>query len=193
MKDDRYRGQRGDDQMSDKQHGTADQPLTHNGYEPYALNSVLPATLPPFTVHAEQRQHQRAIPQWAIDVALRAWPICSHGALIYRVTDRLLLQLGLEALPDRLRGLTVVTGIDGAIITVKWDARLRRRGYLRRSRLGRRGTMPLTVRPRSVFQCLRAVGSSVASAVPRGGFEGRRNKSMYFTMHADGSARPIVR
>lgn len=98
---------------------------------------------PAFSRHAQQRHQQRGVPEWAIDLALRARPFYSHGALVYRVTDRLLLQLGREDLADRLRGLTVVTGTDGMVVTVKWDERLRRRGCLRRSKLGRRGTTPL--------------------------------------------------
>ncbi|MDR7400402.1 MAG: hypothetical protein QN144_13990, partial [Armatimonadota bacterium] len=52
----------------------------------------------------------------------------------YRVTDRLLLRLGLAREADRLRGLTVVVTRDGVVRTVKWDFELRRRGQLRRSR-----------------------------------------------------------
>ena len=52
---------------------------------------------------------------------------------MYRVTDRLLLRLGLAREADRLRGLVVVTR-EGVVRTVKWDFELRRRGLLRRSR-----------------------------------------------------------
>jgi len=130
--------------MLREQRGTADQPPVCDGIESNpSTPGISAAALPPLTVHAQQRHQQRAVPRWAIELALRARPTSSYGALVHRVTDRLLLQIGREDVADRLRGLTVVTGHDGAIITVKWDARLRQRGCLRRSKLGWRGTTPL--------------------------------------------------
>lgn len=127
--------------MPDELCDTADQPLLVLGHEPYLYGQT--AAPLQMTDHSEQRHHQRAIPEWAIELALRGRPTWSHGRLVYRVTDRLLLQLGHEDMADRLRGLTVVTAVDGTIVTVKWDGRLRQRGCLRRSRLGRHGTTPL--------------------------------------------------
>jgi hypothetical protein len=94
-----------------------------------------PLVLPPFTNHATRRYQQRAVPQWAIGIALRARPRFSRGCLVYCVTDRFLLRQRLDHLADRLRGLTVVVSPDSAIVTLKWDNRLRRGGCLRRSRL----------------------------------------------------------
>lgn len=88
--------------------------------------------------HALRRCQQRAVREEDLRVALRAKPVHDRGDLVYRVTDRLLLRLGLAREAERLRGLVVVVTRDGVVRTVKWDFELRQRGLLRRSRRGGR-------------------------------------------------------
>jgi hypothetical protein len=84
--------------------------------------------------HARRRCQQRGVRPEDLEVALKARPVYHHGDLVYRVTDRLLLRLGLDREAHRLRGLTVVVARDGTARTVKWDFELRQKGLLRRSR-----------------------------------------------------------
>jgi hypothetical protein len=85
--------------------------------------------------HARRRCQQRGVRAADLRVALRARPVYDHGDLVYRVTHRLLVRLGLGREAERLRGLAVVVSPEGAVRTVKWDYDARRRGMLRRSRL----------------------------------------------------------
>lgn len=84
--------------------------------------------------HARMRCQQRGVRWEDVEVALRAKPTWNGGDLVYCVTDRLLLRLGLPHRADRLRGLTVVVTPHGVVRTVKWDEEKRKRGLLRRSR-----------------------------------------------------------
>ncbi|MDR7414962.1 MAG: hypothetical protein QN193_02400 [Armatimonadota bacterium] len=87
--------------------------------------------------HARRRCQQRGVRPEDLEVALKAKPAYDQGDLVYRITDRLLLRLGLAREADRLRGLTVVVGREGLVRTVKWDSGLRQKGLLRRSQRGR--------------------------------------------------------
>src|SRR5438128_2508519 len=79
--------------------------------------------------HAGVRMQQRGVTARMVQIALlygeRDW---SHGALCHRITERALCGTSFAAECDRLRGLCVVLGRDGMVITVKWDHRLRRPG-----------------------------------------------------------------
>lgn len=76
--------------------------------------------------HALRRCQQRGVREEDLRVALRAKPVHDRGDLVYRVTDLLLLQLGLARQADRLRGLVVVVTREGVVRTVKWNFELRR-------------------------------------------------------------------
>jgi hypothetical protein len=69
--------------------------------------------------HARRRCQQRGVRPEDLEVALKAGPAHHHGDFVYRVTDRLLLRLGLAREAGRLRGLTVVVGWEGPVRTVK--------------------------------------------------------------------------
>jgi len=85
-----------------------------------------------FTPHAWERCRQRAIPLWAVSLALEVAPTFHHGDFVHCLTDRFLLKRGLARFIGRLRGLTVVVRRDGVIRTVKWDFQKRERGCWRR-------------------------------------------------------------
>jgi hypothetical protein len=85
-----------------------------------------------FTPHAWARCRQRAVPLWAVSLALEVAPVFHHGDFVYCLTDRFLLERGLNRFIGRLRGLTVVVRRDGVIRTVKWDFRKREKGCWRR-------------------------------------------------------------
>jgi len=86
-----------------------------------------------FTPHAWARCRQRAIPLWAVSLALEVAPVFHRGDFVYCLTDRFLLKRGLTRFIGRLRGLTVVVRRDGVIRTVKWDFQKKReRGFWRR-------------------------------------------------------------
>jgi hypothetical protein len=84
--------------------------------------------------HAAVRMQQRGVTARMVRIALecgeRAW---SHGAVCHQVTERSLCGTPYATERDRLRGLCVVFGPDGMVITVKWDYRLCRPGPLRRA------------------------------------------------------------
>lgn len=80
----------------------------------------------------QQRGIRDTMVQIALDCGERRW---SHDALCYQLTERALRHTPHARQSDRLRGLSVVTAPDGAIITVKWNYRLRQPGPLRRARL----------------------------------------------------------
>ncbi len=109
--------------------------------EPFVKASVGGVTLR-FTLHAWQRCRQRAVPLWAVSLALEADPVFHHGDFVYCLTDRFLLRRGLNRLVERLRGLTVVVGRDGVIRTVKWDFRKRRKGCGRRRNAASWSSLP---------------------------------------------------
>jgi hypothetical protein len=60
-----------------------------------------------FTPHAWARCRQRAIPLWAVSLALEVAPVFHHGNFVHCLTDRFLLERGLNRFIGRLRGLTV--------------------------------------------------------------------------------------
>ncbi len=84
--------------------------------------------------HARRRMHQRAIKPWMVDVALRFGEKIHDGMGCIRniVTDKVLENTPYEHLKERLRGLCVVVSIaDGAIVTVEWFYKLRRKSLKR--------------------------------------------------------------
>lgn len=88
--------------------------------------------------HADVRMQQRGVTPRMVQIALvygdQTW---SHGSVCHRITERVLCGTPFAAEADRLRGLCVVLGRDGTVITVKWDHRLCRPGPLRRSNWAR--------------------------------------------------------
>ncbi len=89
------------------------------------------------TDHSRIRSRQRCIGDEVVElVLLYGHRRHSHGDLVYEIRDRSLRGTPYERDADRLRGATVVVTSDGAVRTVMWDYRLRRRpGLLRRRRL----------------------------------------------------------
>ena len=94
-----------------------------------------------FTPHAWARCRQRAVPLWAVSLALEVAPVLHYGDFVHCLTDRFPQQshhCGIETFIGRLRGLTVVVRRDGVIRTVKWDFRKREKGcWRRRNRINR--------------------------------------------------------
>ena len=86
------------------------------------------------TLHSRRRMQQRGITARMVRIALEIGEKRqSHQAVCHRITERLLLHTRFAAESDRLRGLCVVVSLDGSIVTVKWDYRLRQPGPLRRA------------------------------------------------------------
>jgi len=84
----------------------------------------------PFSEHARQRMHQRAIKAWMVDVALEFGEKLydGKGCIRHIVTDRVLENTPYEQFKEKLRGLCVVVSIaDGMIVTVEWLHKLRRK------------------------------------------------------------------
>ena len=93
--------------------------------------------MPRMTDHSRIRSQQRSIDDQVVELVLRyGHRRYSHGDMVYELRDRNLRGTPFEREADRLRGAAVVLTSDGAVRTVMWDYRLRRRpGLLRRRRL----------------------------------------------------------
>lgn len=71
--------------------------------------------------HAIRRMQQRAISEDAIQIALQyGQKTYSHGRQCFTLTDRILLKTPYAKRCDKLRGLCVVVGSTGDVVTVKW-------------------------------------------------------------------------
>ena len=78
------------------------------------------------TKHAQQRMQQRAIPEHYVDIALECGKASyTRGATCYLLTDRSLMGTAYSHLTEALRGLQVVIGRDGVMVTAMWVDRVR--------------------------------------------------------------------
>lgn len=72
--------------------------------------------------HASRRMQQRAISADAIQIALQyGQKTYSHGRQCFTLTDRILVKTPYTKQCDQLRGLCVVVGPNGDVVTVKWQ------------------------------------------------------------------------